>query len=262
LVRNSFLYAKWKIYKKIKRINQPVIHIYAVCWNEEKIIPHFINHYSRFVAHFYIYDNYSTDRSEELLKDLKNVTVNKFDTHNKYNEEDQMYIRNHAWKKSIGKADWVIVCDMDEFLYLDSFIPDYLKKAKGTIFQSKGIDMYSDSFPDSNDLLINQIKTGIYNTPYDKSILFSPYKIVEINYPAGSHTADPCGIVRFNHKELTLLHYKNLSLDYIILRANLYKDRISQTNIDKKYGVHYLYGNQRIEREFNENLKKSVKMIN
>jgi hypothetical protein len=221
-----------------------------------------MRHYSHFVSHFYIYDNYSDDHTDELLKGYKNVSVIKFDTNNKFNDDTHQQLKNKVWKKSIGKADWVIVNDLDEFLYFDGQILDYLKKTKYTIFQPKGIDMYSTSFPDSDDLLINQIKTGVYNERYDKPLLFNPYKIIEINYLAGAHGANPLGIVRFNRKELTLLHYKYLSLEYLIQRTNIYRKRLSQTNIEKGYAIQYLYEDQKTKQNFEKNRRNAVKVIN
>ena len=40
-----------------------------------------------------------------------------YSTGGKINDFKYLEIKNNAWKKSRGKADWVIVVDMDEFLY-------------------------------------------------------------------------------------------------------------------------------------------------
>ena len=56
-------------------MEKPVVHLYAVCWNEERILPHFMAHYGPMVDHFTIYDNGSTDSTLELLASYPNVTV-------------------------------------------------------------------------------------------------------------------------------------------------------------------------------------------
>jgi hypothetical protein len=191
------------------------------------------------------------------------VTIIKFDTNNTFDVESNTKIKNNAWKKSIGKADWVIVCDLDEFLYFDGQILDYLKKTKNSIFKLTGCDMYSKHFPNDEELLINQIKWGVYSEPYNKAILFNPYKIVKINYSQGAHTENPCGIVRFNNEAgtLKLLHYKNLSFEYVMNRTHIYRKRYSPSGVKKGYGIHYRYDDEKIKADFDASLKKSIKII-
>jgi hypothetical protein len=188
------------------------------------------------------------------------VTVIKFDTNNTFDVESNTKIKNNAWKKSIGKADWVIVCDLDEFLHFDGQILDYLKQTKSSIFKTKGYDMYSNYFPQEEDLLINQVKYGVYS--FSKTILFDPYKIIKINYSQGAHSTNCCGIVRLDNDTLKLLHYKNLSFEYKIGRIYTYRERYSRTGIEKGYGIHYRYEDEKIKRDFNVNLENSVKVIN
>ena len=58
-----------KVGKKVMKI-----HLYSVCYNEEIILPYYLNHYSKFVDKITVYDNFSTDSSVEILKQ-NNVEV-------------------------------------------------------------------------------------------------------------------------------------------------------------------------------------------
>jgi hypothetical protein len=43
------------------------IHVHVVCWNEERIMPWFLAHYSRFATRIFCHDNGSTDRTREVV---------------------------------------------------------------------------------------------------------------------------------------------------------------------------------------------------
>ncbi len=261
LLRLFFIRKFWSIKKKIKGINKPIIHLYAICRNEEAIIPFFMQHYSHFVDHFYIYDNYSDDNTDKLLEEYANVTVIKFDTGGKFDDATHLKIRQHAWKKSRGKADYVIMIDIDEFLYYSGDIFEYLDRTIYSVFQTQGYDMYTATFPTEGIPLTEQVKNGVPNSFYNKSILFNPNKIVEINYTIGGHGANPNGIVRINSTDFKMLHYKNLSLDYIMKRVNSYRERFSKLNIDKGYGSEYLLEDEKIKKDFDQKLNQSEKVI-
>ena len=84
-------------------MNKPIVHLYALCYNEEIILPYFLRHYLQFVDHVTIFDNYSTDSSELIAKKHKNVHVEKYDTNNKVNDDVYLLIKNHCWKKTVLK---------------------------------------------------------------------------------------------------------------------------------------------------------------
>ena len=51
------------------------LHLYALCWNEEKMLPHFFRHYDALVDRYFIFDNASSDRSREMLEAHPRVTL-------------------------------------------------------------------------------------------------------------------------------------------------------------------------------------------
>lgn len=261
LVYNLFLEKKWKIMKRIQGIDHPVVHVYAVCWNEEKIIPFFLSHYNEFVDHYYIYDNYSDDKSDELLSKQSNISVIKYDTGGTFNDIVHQQIKNTAWKQSRGKADWVIVIDMDELIYHPNLI-GFLNSSVDTVFNPSGFNMVTDKFPQSKLKITEQIQTGIPDEKYTKMILFNPHRIVDINYMPGAHEAYPEGIIRITKiNELKLLHYKNLGVDYVLNRIEIYRNRLSETNRKMKYGIEYEKEYQKIIEEFNTSLNLCKRVI-
>ena len=63
------------------------IHAYIIAWNEEKILPFTLDHYSQFCEKIYVYDNMSTDGSDQIYEKYDKVVVKKWQTPDgKYND--------------------------------------------------------------------------------------------------------------------------------------------------------------------------------
>lgn len=265
LVINYLLLAKLKFIKKIKGINHPIVHYYAVCWNEEKMLPFMFDYYGQFVDKFIIFDNYSTDGSEEIIRSHKNAKIIKFKTDG-FNDFVHQEIKNNCWKKSRGKADYIVVCDMDEFIYspqIKHLLQDSLHHHI-SFFHPKGFEMYSKNYPnyENGKLLTDLVKNGIASSKYGKCILFDPHRIVEINYKPGAHECSPIGIVKENADYIIkMLHYKNLDEDIIVKKSLIHASRLSQDNVEAKYGEEYLRSEAEIRVDFNRNLSQSTFVI-
>ena len=117
LLVNTMYRLKLNIFKWIKNIKSPIIHYHAICWNEEVMLPYMFDHYKDFVSYFYIYDNYSNDDTEDIVNKHNHTKIIKYGSKDKLNDEEYLKIKNNVWKISRGKADYVIVCDIDEFSY-------------------------------------------------------------------------------------------------------------------------------------------------
>ena len=167
-----------------------------------------------------VLDNQSTDDSRSLFAPYENILVKSYDTGGEYREDVQTGIRNTIWKKSRGHADYVIVCDLDEFLYVKD--PDhffgYLRSQKITVVRPLGFDMVSLQLPVQGRQIYDQIKEGVRNPQFDKMIFFDPNQIEEINFSPGSHLALPEGYVKIlkRNDKIKLLHYRYLSEEYIL----------------------------------------------
>lgn len=236
-------------------LKKPIIHLYAVCWNEERIVPYFMDYYSQFVDAFYIYDNRSSDSTVERLARHKNVTIIPFDTGGTFDEAALLKIRNNEWKKSRGKADFVIVCDMDEFLYhpeMPSFL-HLLKRHAFTVVKPHGYDMVSEQLPefDGAHPITDLIKTGFDSQRnYSKTVLFSP-ELDDIHFSPGCHKSFPTGRVkRFQSDHLKLLHYKFVNRDLILQKIQRCRARLSETNKQHGWSGHYEKPDAQVMQEF------------
>jgi hypothetical protein len=220
------------------------IHAYIIAWNEERILPFTLDHYSKFCEKIYVYDNMSTDGSDEIYKKYDKVIVKKWQTpEKKYNQSIVDYdIKSNIYKQSRKYGvDWVIVCDCDEFLYHENLLEklNEYKEQGITMPKIDGHDMFSETFPEyDGKLLTDKVKIG--SKTYDvmcKNIIFNP--ILDIKYSFGSHSVHAPNAKFSENAELKLLHYKFLGKEYVNWRYNNLSKQLSDFNKKNRLGDHW-----------------------
>jgi hypothetical protein len=225
-----------------RKLGNMKIEVYAICYNEEVMLPYFLRHYSQICDKIVIYDNYSTDRSEEICRQNPKVEVIKYDSGNQIRDDIYLEIKNNCWKKSA--ADWVIVCDIDELVTVmkhTSIIP----LEEHTVVMPDWYEMIGDKLPTTRGQIYEEINQGICHGQTSKCIMFRPGAIKEINYHPGAHGIDAVGDVRVLHtSEMGILHYKHLSLQYVIERHKLFGQRLSEINKINRWGVQYEFSDE------------------
>ena len=222
---------------------RPRIHYYAPAWNEELMLPFLFRHYAPWVERFVIYDSDSTDGSVELLRRTPNVEIRRVE----WTQPDSMIatlqeLHNNCWKESRGTADWVIVADIDEFLYHPDLL-GYLRRCRKrgvTCIPSLGYEMVSDRFPGPDEALVRTIRRGLPHRAMSKLRLFDPNAVEETNFGPGGHVAAPTGrIVYPKRDKLLLLHYKSLGVDYLARRNAMMETTRRTRDIAKNWSHHY-----------------------
>jgi glycosyltransferase involved in cell wall biosynthesis len=222
----------------------PNVEAYIVCWNEERMILHTLNHYFTFCKKITLLDNYSTDGTVAIAKEqYPDVLVEYFDTNNEHRDDVLLEVKNNCWKNST--ADYVIVCDTDEFLYAENIHQELslLIENKVALPVVIGYNMGSTVFPDNFNIpIFDQVKTGVRDDAYDKQIIFSPTMVTDINFAIGCHKCEP--VLKEHGKmdiivEFKMLHYKYLSKEYIYKKHEAYANRLSLFNIRNAVGDHY-----------------------
>jgi len=226
------------------------------------ILPHFLKHYD-FVDRIVVYDNQSDDESLQILKSSAKVEVRSFDTGGKHHTGKLDKIRNQAWKESKGQADFVIVCDIDEFLYHPHFLYllEAMKACGATVMKPQGYEMLGEQPPESGDDIFELYSKGMRTYSFDKCVLFDPDAIEEINYQPGSHTCEPAGeVVLFRRPELTLLHFRHLGVSYVRHRYEASVARRSDFNLKHHFGTHYLESEEDTQRRFEKMRQNAVEL--
>lgn len=232
-----------------------IIHIYSLCWNEERMLPYYFRNYDAIADRYFIFDDASTDASLDILAKHPKVEIHRFDKQPDSFVGSAHVFNNNIWKKSRNMADWVIICNMDEQLYHPDLL-GYLKQCRDegiTVIPAEGYQMISDSFPDSDQRLCDLITRGMRYKKMNKFCIFNPDAIEEINYKHGRHYANPVGRVVYPQKrELKLLHYKYLGLDYLITRFAELSSGLRRIDLEKGWGSRYLSERKKIEESFRD----------
>lgn len=226
-----------------------MIECYLMAFNEEETIHFSIRHYQQFCQRVTILNNYSTDRTVEIAYSM-GCRVKNFGTPGILSDRDYIEIKNNCWKKEgIDKRDFVIVCDCDEILQPPT-------PANGaTIFKTQGFNIFSHGMP-KNDWL--EITTGIPDENYSKTVIFDPKAITDINFHIGSHMSRPKGKIIWSDEPLTLFHYRNVGgPQRLVDRHKIYRARMSKENIERKFGIHYLYTDEKRIKEWESKYAKS-----
>ena len=175
------------------------IDLYARCWNESDMLPFFFLHYDKLVQRYIIYDDASTDNSQEILRRNPKVELRPTPPYSDPQSRisSALSLQETCWRESRGSADWVIVTDIDEHLYHPN-INWYLARCrrKGvTIIPALGYQMLSEQFPEHERLLCQSLTKGACAKFYSKLNIFSPDAIDALNYTPGRHKAAPTGHV-------------------------------------------------------------------
>jgi hypothetical protein len=151
-------------------------------------------------------------------------------------------LKSEAWKESRGRADLILVCDVDEFLW-HADLAGYLERALAdgiTLFEPEGWEMVSQTFPATAGQIYEEVRHGYRAREFDKPCLFDPQAIDEIHYAVGCHTAAPVGrVVRRRGDGLRLLHSKHLGVRYLTERSAALAKRLGPRDRRQGWGRHY-----------------------
>lgn len=240
--------------------------VYTLCWNEEKILPYFLRHYGEWLCadKIIIHDNESTDNSLAVIKEFGHLDI-EVRSYGTKDLDSITKIRNECWHEARGKADWVLIVDMDEFLFHNDIFGffDRCEKLGVDIVRPYGFEMISRTFPvDNGKQIWEMIRTGVQCGLYSKPCLFRPDRVVDISYAHGAHDCEVIGTTRYMPSgSCRLLHYKHLSWEYFWQRTEELRERADPVDMASGYSVHYLRPMTQHLEEFNRMLRYAVDVV-
>lgn len=218
---------------------QPVnIKVYTFCYNSEQILPFIINYWKQYATSVVVYDNMSTDKSVEILSKYDWIEVRHFDTNKKHDPDKMMQIKNNCVNESkSSKADYVMICDLDEVLYCyDSLMHDLaIAKQNGIkVFNSVYYNAIVNKFPASSQTLLQNISGVklVKNINVNKVLLFDPSINIKFSNLQNNCTYDN----NIKTGEINIIHNKMIGLDRFLNEQLDYIKRINKTN---KYAMTY-----------------------
>ena len=230
------------------------LHVFTTCWNERLVLPYFLRHYEQFAERIVVYDNGSDDGSQDLVRTHPLCELREFSSGGEFDEFTLVRVREQAWRDARLSADWVIVCDTDEFVVHPGLLR-YLANLKDrgvTICRPYGFQMLSDRFPTTDGQIYDEVRRGTLDYMYSKPVLFDPSAIREMNFAPGSHFARPAGRVVYDPSpDPVLLHFKYLGLDYVRDRYRAFVARRSASMRQHHFGHQYEWNLKKLTDEFN-----------
>jgi hypothetical protein len=151
---------------------------------------------------------------------------------------------DRCWKESRGRADWVILTDIDEHLYhpqLASYLAHCARHGVSVV-PALGYQMMADEFPPASSLLSETCTMGAPYPIMSKLSIFSPEKIEKTEFAPGRHRGSVCGhVVAPARDEVLLLHYKYLGFENTLRRFRQYNARRKPRDIAMGWGFHYAW---------------------
>ena len=91
----------FKNYQVAVRVKSAIsFAVYAICWNEEDLLPAFLHHY-RHADRIVVFDNESSDQSREIVL-AAGREARSFSTEGSFNDEVHRLLKNNVWKDSRG----------------------------------------------------------------------------------------------------------------------------------------------------------------
>lgn len=243
------------------------IHAYLLCFNESRIIKHVLDYYSEFCEKIFVLDNFSTDNSASVAMGYEKVDVIKWSSKNKFDDRYNVFLKETLPKQFSEGVDWVITADMDELIYHPNLVGllESFKKRGVTVPKVQGFNMVSLDEPDEEKPLIQSIRTGYRYDVFDKPIIFSPD--FNMKFSAGCHPKGPGYKAMISNasystseRPVYLLHYKYIGTRHFDT-AKVSALRLSDDNIKKGWGQHYLKGDEELSNKTKQLVCKSSEII-
>ena len=227
------------------------VETFIMAHNEEFLMPYLLRHYTLF-SDVVILENNSTDRTVEIAEGFPRTKVLRLKTDDVKDNQWIVDIKNSIYKDS--KADYVIVVDADEFVYHEDILSILqIAKSNGAdIVLTNWYEMCSPFLPSGQGQIYDEIKTGHLGA--GKVNIFSPK--IDINYEVGCHKSHPNTDKCF-HSSIKTLHYRNISLDWVLKRNERDRVRLSNRNIENGWSYQYNYPEVKVIDNFNKELSIS-----
>jgi len=241
------------------------VKVAVICaiYNEEILLPQFLDYYSPQVDTVFLVDNESTDRSRFIACSYPNVVVSSYSSDGKFSDAALSEAYDRKRKECAGKFDFVILADCDEFVVPKSglSIVDELERAQPNqsmglmheFFWTHGWNMWprpGEGAYNPGRPLLEQRTTGIESRTYSKPCIIRPESLLE--YEHGRHSfrgKDSWKPEKFDDARFYFLHYIGFDEEIYAKRGMERTTRFSEFNIKNKTSVQYLDKTEESYRE-------------
>ena len=208
------------------------VELITMMYNEEFLIPFFLNHYSWVDEIVVLYDKDTNDNSESILCDANNVSILPFNMPDGMDDGYKSQLISDTYQGS--EADWVIVADADEFIFISK---DDLGKISEDDQASCVVlyDVYrhvTESDLDPLQPIQSQRLHGCLDKQYIKPSIVRG-GLSDISWGPGHHHLS--GVANYHPTPFTGAHWANADLSFCINRR-IYNRRDRQSPTNKAMG--------------------------
>lgn len=241
------------------------VHVAMPCFNEEQLLAFTLQFYKKMLGKaqltFTVYDNLSTDRSAEIAHE-NGARVVKFLAAGKdrLSEHALTHLKNVVIPKSrqAQKADYVIICDVDEHVYVSYDDLVRFKKRGVDIVECVGKQVVSASV---DDAIQGTVHGTFDDVEFNKAACFSLKRVAAINYGHGAHAYNPRPVsqtycLNILRNKVPLLHYRFLGEQFLIDR---FSQRFQRTKHLRIHGLatHYTDDEEELRKLYRDALEKT-----
>lgn len=220
------------------------ITVVSKMYNEEDLLPFWLNHYRFADEIIVLLGETSNDLSEEIIRsDPRSIIVR--DGSPDGLMDDEICINGLNQIANSSDADWLIVADADEFIFPEGFLDprEFLASAGGNLMYSHMWDMFEhiDDLPlDKANPSIFQRRHGNPFIPNNniKPNIVKP-KEFKVRWSVGTHTTWPDPNIRPSSSRFLGAHWQSVDIELSVKRRiKGRKERNSQKEIDNLWGFH------------------------
>lgn len=239
--------------------------VICVVYNEEILLPHFLDWYCSQADTVFIIDNESTDRSREIAGRYPKVVISSYKTSG-YNDIAAARAAQTAARAScVGKFSYVMFPDCDEFIVSKSGKPikeEVQNAGMPEVLGTEGFNMWpkrGEPSYDPNVSLFKQLKWGVYNRTFtSKPVIIKPES--PIQFIPGNHSILNNDKLNKTLKDASqsrfyLLHYAALSEEMYVARRMTRVIRLSPDSLKEKMARHY---QNKTEKDFIQEFRKAA----
>ena len=219
----------------------PRVCVITVAFNEEYMLPQFIEHHLQFASKIHIIDGGSTDCSHKIIEKYGSSVELDIRPSDTLDDVSLLDIRNNtAAALSHEHYDWFAVVDVDEFIVGD--VLPILHNCKEEVYRITPYHMVGDPSVVHEVFNPADCQTGLLDYQWgDKSVLFRSG--IEPRYSIGCHSASPINSLDRRpatinmDRRLQVRHYQMYDLNQYLKKSALAAARLSARNKQHGYGV-------------------------
>lgn len=223
---------------------------FAFCqaYNEAELIPYWVRHYLEFCDKAIVYVDADSDDGTAEIAEAEGATVRVWEPTSQLDDRVFVDFANTQYHEVIGKADWCIWVDADEFLWHPRGIGQRLDEllAEGVNLPQSGYYvMASDGLPTHPGQIYAspEFRRGLFIMEDGKLAVFNPNQL-SLWWDAGKHGAIINGtVVRDDNRDpIKLLHYRWLGEAYLRARDARNYARLNERSKEAGFGRHVAPG--------------------